>query len=880
MKRHSLFLTLVALIGTTLGAQAADTFVHFGNAAGATRLTSGPSDPLTIAADTADYVGVTIALRSLVGDVRDVTGTEPRLLPIEQQGTVLPSGTRLVVGSMDSSRYIRRLIRDRRLDGAQLKGKVEKYILTTLNGLPGAEGPTVVIAGSDKRGTIYGIYELARQMGVTPWHWWADVPAAHHDSIYIAPGTYTDGEPTVRYRGIFLNDEAPCLSGWVKEKFPDSACPSALPSARGFNHNFYARVFELLLRLKANYLWPAMWSNAFYADDPLNSVTAHQMGIMMGTSHHEPMARNHQEWARHRAEYGVWDYAKNQEVIDRFFREGIERATQNEDLITIGMRGDGDTAMGGTEGQDDKYVNQDEYNMRLLEKIMTNQRRIIRDVTGCPAAERPQIWAIYKEVQRFYDLGLKVPDDVLILLCDDNWGNIRRVPAADKRKRKGGWGMYYHVDYVGAPRCTKWTNVTPIAHLWEQMMLTYSYGIDRLWILNVGDLKPMEYPTQLFLDMAWRPEAMTLEALRRHTLDFCAASFGADQAEEAARIMETYGQYNGRVTPEMLSARTYNLQIGEFRTAVQDYKSLEADALRQYLSLPEAYRDAYFQLVLFPVQCMANLYEMYYAVAMNHALYAAADPEANTWADRAEACFRRDAQLTDAYNHDLAGGKWNHLMDEVHIGYTSWNGPKQNVMPEVKRLSEADVQRAGGYLFTPTKGRDYLSIEANHYATATDAKEARWTAVPGLGRTGTAMILLPHTADASTAQISYRMKLPDGVDSVRVHVVTNSTLAFLRTEGHRYELALSGRTASAPVEVNYNGRYNEDNQWEMYDVVATRVIETVTTLPVRSLAPAADGTYTLSVRPLDPGIVLENIVVDWGGYERQHLFGAESRKSR
>jgi hypothetical protein len=228
----------------------------------------------------------------------------------------------------------------------------------------------------------------------------------------------------------------------------------------------------------------------------------------------------------------------------------------------------------------------------------------------------------------------------------------------------------------------------------------------------------------------------------------------------------------------------------------------------------------------------------------------------------------------------LAGGKWNHLMDEVHIGYTSWNGPKQNVMPEVKRLSEADVQRAGGYLFTPTKGRDYLSMEANHYATATDAKEARWTAVPGLGRTGAAMILLPHTADASTAQIAYRMKLPDGVDSVRVHVVTNSTLAFLRTEGHRYELTLSGRTASAPVVVNYNGRYNEDNQWEMYDVVATRVIETVTTLPVRSLAPAADGTYTLSVRPLDPGIVLENIVVDWGGYERQHLFGAESRKSR
>jgi hypothetical protein len=869
------FLTLLLFVLPTLSGIAADRFVSFTGAPGAVSLTADAEHPLIIAADTADYQGVDIALRSLADDFTTVTGCTPQLRHVSASDRTLPMGTRLVVGSIDKSAYIRRLIKEKRIDGKELQGKREKYLLTTLPATTANDQPIVVIAGSDKRGTIYGIYELSRQMGVSPWHWWADVPVTPQDSLYILSGTFTDGEPTVRYRGIFLNDEAPCLSGWVREMFPDAECPSALPSAKGFNHNFYARVFELLLRLKANYLWPAMWSNAFYADDSLNSVTADAMGIMMGTSHHEPMARNHQEWARHRKEYGAWDYASNREVIDQFFREGIERARDNEDLITIGMRGDGDTAMGGTEGEDDKYVNRDEYNMKLLAQIFEGQRKIIRDVTGKPAEKRQQVWAIYKEVQRFYDLGLKVPEDVLILLCDDNWGNIRRVPEADRRQRKGGWGMYYHVDYVGAPRCSKWTNVTPIAHLWEQMRLSYDYGIDRLWILNVGDLKPMEYPTQFFLDMAWRPEAFTAEAVRQHTLEFCRSCFGDDEAAEAARIIETYGIYNGRVPPEMLSPETYNLADGEFARVTQDYKALEADALRQYLHLPEATRAAYYQLVLFPVQCMSNLYEMYYAVAMNRDRYAAQDPDANRWAEVAERCFRRDQALTDQYNHELSGGKWNHLMDEVHIGYTSWNGPKQNIMPEVKRLDEASIARQGGYIFEPSSV-GYLSIEADHYHEAQDAAAAQWTVVPALGRTRAGVVLLPHDAAVSGASLSYRMRLPEGLDSVRVHVICNSTLAFQRREGHRFTLQWDH--AGTPIEVNYNGQYNEDNQWEMYDVVATRVIETVTPMSFEKSASAAsgDGLHTLTIAPLDPGLVVEKIVVDWGGYRPQHLFGTES----
>ena len=246
----------------------------------------------------------------------------------------------------------------------------EKYVITTINN-------RVVIAGSDKRGTIYGVYELSRQLGVSPWYWWADAPVEQHSEAYVKHGVYTDGEPAVEYRGIFLNDEAPCLTSWVRNTF----------GTNYGDHHFYARVFELILRLKGNMLWPAMWQWAFYADDPENSRTADEMGVIISTSHHEPMARNHQEYARKRSEWGPWNYATNQKRLDQFFREGIERMKGTEDIVTIGMRGDGDEAMS------------DKTDTRLMERIVANQRKIIRQVTGRPAKETPQVWALYKEVQ-------------------------------------------------------------------------------------------------------------------------------------------------------------------------------------------------------------------------------------------------------------------------------------------------------------------------------------------------------------------------------------------------------------------------------------------------------------------------------------------------
>ena len=711
----------------------------------------------------------------------------------------------------------------------------EKYIISI-------DGQRINITGSDKRGAIYGIYELSSQIGVSPWYYWADVPVEKHERICLIPGSYTDGEPAVRYRGLFLNDEAPCLTSWVKNTF----------GTNYGGHEFYAKVFELILRLKGNFLWPAMWGWAFYADDPLNSKTADEMGVVIGTSHHEPMGRNHQEWARHRSEYGAWNYRTNKAVLDRFFREGIERLKNTEDVVTIGMRGDGDEAM--SEDADTK----------LLLDIVNNQRRIIKEVTGRPAKETPQVWALYKEVLDYYDKGMRVPDDVIMLLCDDNWGNVRRVPSAKERKHPGGWGLYYHVDYVGAPRNTKWLNVTPIQNMWEQLTLATEYGIDRMWILNVGDLKPMEYPIQLFMDMAWKGG----ETIPDHTLAFCRATFGEERAQEAARLLNLCCKYNGRISAEMLDRNTYNLASGEWERVVADYDRLEMEALRQFATLPSAYHDAYQQIILFPIQAMANIYRMYYAQAMNHRLYAEGNPEANRWADKVEETFRRDSVLCAAYNHDFANGKWNGMMTQKHIGYKSWNDDfaPGNVMPEVKRLTVADASN----VFAEKEG--YVAIEAEHYYSKVDAQDAQWTVIPFIGRTLSGISLRPYTKPVEGAALIYRFTTTNNIQ--RVMVVVKSTLDFLNQGGLRYRVTLDD---GQPQVVNFNQNLNEapENIYSIYyPTVARRVVES--TVPLT----AAPGNHTLRIEPLDPAIVFEKVVVDCGGYQPSYLHGQESPRKQ
>ena len=448
----------------------------------------------TIVVSDSDWAGVRRAANDLQSDIRRVSGARPRL-------TSQLAATAVIVGTLGKSPLIDRLVGDGTLDSAGLSGRWESYVRQVIERpLPNVER-ALVIAGSDKRGTIYGLYDLSREIGVSPWYWWADVPVRHAATLIVPSDRIVIGGPKVKYRGIFINDEAPAFSGWAHEKFG------------GINHQVYERVFELLLRLKGNYLWPAMWGSAFADDDSLSAKLADEYGIVMGTSHHEPMTRAQQEWRRYGK--GPWNYEQNDSTLRAFWRAGIERMDSRENIVTIGMRGDGDLPM--TDGS----------NIALLERIVADQRRIIADVTRKPASETPQLWALYKEVQDYYDKGMRVPDDVTLLFSDDNWGNIRRLPAPRERARPGGFGVYYHLDYVGGPRNYKWINTNPIARVWEQMNRAYRSGADRIWIVNVGDLKPMEFPIQFFLDFAWDPDAIPAERLPAYTSDWAGRQFGA-----------------------------------------------------------------------------------------------------------------------------------------------------------------------------------------------------------------------------------------------------------------------------------------------------------------------------------------------------------------
>ena len=813
--------------------------------------------PVTIIVNKSEDTAILRAANDLVKDFGRVTGNMPALV---ESAT---ADRAIIIGSLDSP-FIKDMVSRGRFDVSSLQGCREKYLIQTVKAPVEGIGEALVIAGSDRRGVVYGIYEISEQIGVSPWYDWADVPVARQENLSIARGSYTAGEPAVRYRGIFLNDEAPCLTGWVKHTYGTDYG----------DHRFYERVFELILRLRGNFLWPAMWGWAFYADDPLNGKVADEMGVIMGTSHHEPMARNHQEWARKRNEYGAWDYGTNQKVIDKFFREGIERAKDTEDLITIGMRGDGDTAMGGKEGHDDEFVPDYAYMIKMMQKIFNNQRKIIRNVTGRPASERPQVWALYKEVQTLYEKGLRVPDDVTILLSDDNWGDVRKLPNAEERKHPGGWGMYYHVDYVGAPRNSKWLNITPVQNLWEQMQLTYEYGVDRLWVLNVGDLKPMEYPITLFLDLAWNPTKYTAENIKDHTLGFCCQQFGEDQAAEAARILNLYSKYAGRITAEMLDRTTYNLQSGEWKQVSDEFIKLEAEALRQYMTLPEETRDAYFQIILFPIQALANVYEMYYAQAMNHYLYKANDPAANRWADKVEACFARDKFLTNQYNNEMADGKWKNMMIQKHIGYRSWNDNfPEDTLPMVFRIDE-DEALPTGFTFSADKG--CVVIEAPHIYAKQNSAEGEWTLIEDMGRTLGGVALMPYDVPVEGAKLTYRMEIPADVKNVTVHVATKSTLAFHDSEGHSYRVGFKGAPS---VDRCFNSKLNEDPE-NVYSTYYPTVARRVAVEKIDLQLPEDGNVYELEIQPLDPGIVFEKIIVDFGGYQESYLLGKESSYQR
>ncbi|KAF0152357.1 MAG: hypothetical protein FD143_1150 [Ignavibacteria bacterium] len=614
-----------------------------------------------------DFPGVLRVSNHLQTDIKSVTGVKPKVLFDEVNASEI-----VIVGTIGRNSLIDKLIESKKISAEEIKGKNETFLIEIVDNPTPNIKQALVIAGSDKRGTIYGMYHLSEMIGVSPWYWWADVPVKKHSEIFIERGKYSLGEPKVKYRGIFINDEAPALSGWSDEKFG------------GFNSKFYEHVFELILRLKGNFLWPAMWNDSFATDDLLTPKLADEYGVVVSTSHHEPMMRAWKEWERAGNKKGSWDYSKNAENLKEFWREGIHRTKDFEKVVTLAMRGDGDEAMN------------EEANISLLQNIVKDQRKIIEEVTEKDAAEVPQVWALYKEVQEYYDKGMRVPDDVTILFCDDNWGNLRKLPKLNYEQRKGGFGVYYHYDYVGGPRNYKWLNTSQIERVWEQMHLAYEYGAKQIWVVNVGDIKPMEFPISFFLDFAWNPEKINAEDLPKYYKNWAVQQFGSKYSDEIAELIALYTKYNARIKPELLSSETYSItNYREAENVVRDFNYLSEKANKIFNELPQDYKDAFYQLVLFPIAACANLNEMYYYTALNHLYAKQGRVLTDSLAEKVKSLFKKDAELTHYHNKILSGGKWNHMMNQTHIGYLYWQQPDSNYIPITYKIESPNNREIG-----------------------------------------------------------------------------------------------------------------------------------------------------------------------------------------
>jgi hypothetical protein len=666
------FASLVLGVQTSLAAYAlgGPQYVHFSGKAGDFSLVQH-GQATTILVDGADWPGVIRAAGDLASDCERVSGVKPMLLT--EQRTVHEREL-ILIGTLGHSPLIDGLVHAHKLDVSAIQGHWETAVTVVVaNPLPGVRR-ALVIAGADKRGTIYGIYDLSEQIGVSPWYWWADVRIPHHAALSVAPGRILQPEPAVKYRGIFFNDESPALSGWAREKFGN------------LNSQFYTHVFELLLRLKANFLWPAMWNNAFATDDPLNPKLADEYGIVMSTSHEEPMMRAEKEWTWNVDKvpnHGSWNYSTNKDEIQAFWRKGMERDKNYEQVVTLGMRGENDTPMSESS------------NTHLLEEIVTDQRQILKQTVNPDLTKVPQVWALYKEVQGYYERGMRVPEDVTLLWSDDNWGNLRRLPTPEERDRSGGAGIYYHLDYVGGPRSYKWLNVTPITKVQEQMNLALHYGADRIWVVNVGDGKPMEFPIEFFLSMARTPDRWPASKLSEYTRLWATREFGSEHAPEIADWVEQYTRYNGRRHPELLEPTTFSLtNFHEADRVEADWKTLAAKVDKVAAELPEDERASFFELVQYPVDACANLNSMLITAGRNALAARLGDVRANGYAVETQKLFARDAELSAEYNH-LLNGRWDHMMDQTHIGYTAWNDPPVNVMPAVSWTQIPDAGSLG-----------------------------------------------------------------------------------------------------------------------------------------------------------------------------------------
>jgi hypothetical protein len=805
--------------------------------------TSAGAAPIIYAAE--DFKVVDLAVHDLAADIERVNDHQPAVRT-DARGLHEPV---VLVGTLGKNPAIDALAAAGKLGDtasvASLRGAWESFLIATVaDPLPGVPS-ALVIVGSDRRGTAFGVYELSQAIGVSPWQWWADVVPGKKSALFVAAGTRRFGPPSVKYRGIFINDEDWGMHVWAKNTFE--------PEHGGIGPKTYAKIFELLLRLKANTLWPAMHAvskpfNAF----PENAPLADDYAIVMGSSHAEPMLRNNVgEWPHDRA--ADYNYVTNRDGVLKYWEERVAANGRYENFYTLGMRGIHDSAMQGPKGMADRIA--------TLEKIFTDQRALLAKHVRPDVEHVPQLFCAYKEVLPLYRGGLRVPDDVTVMFPDDNFGYIRDFPTPAERGRSGGFGIYYHLSYLGAPLSYLWLSTTPPALIWEEMTKAYAAGAQTVWIANVGDLKPAEIGTEFFLQLAWDIHRWNRDNLEDFLPQWAEREFGGRPAKEIAGIMADYFRLNVQRRPEHLQGwmpkeppRASPWSDAEVQTRLGEFDGLAQRVAQAAPGISSAQDDAFFELVSYPVLGARLANERFFLGERGGGATA-----------EAASADRQLHDLTIRFNDEIAGGKWHGIM-ALEPADDDWPSMRiaRWVPPKYSRLPPAPA-RAGGV----------IALEAEHFLRQTGRSGVAWASIPGLGRTGegavtvfpvTAPSIAPDKLGPDAPRLDYAVKFgaagdfPLTVYLVPTHPMTGTAL--------RFAVALDD---AAPQIVALEFR---DGAREWAQGVLDHARLATTTLHVPS-----PGAHVLKIFMVDAGVVLDKIVVDCGGLAPSYLGPPETRRS-
>ncbi|MFA9186753.1 glycosyl hydrolase 115 family protein [Flavobacterium magnesitis] len=764
------------------------------------------------------------AVNELATDIQEITGQKPKIIPSKKA----PNEKGIYIGQIDENRF-----KNYKKEKKGLSGSWEKFSIS-------AEKNNLYIIGSDVRGTVYGIFETAERLGVSPWKWWADVHNIKKEKLVLSlPAGGITENPSVQFRGIFLNDEDWGLQPWAAKTFEKET--------GDIGPKTYEKIFQLLLRLKANTIWPAMHDStkAFFKIEG-NKEMAQKYHILLGTSHAEPMLRNNvDEWKKETM--GAFNYFTNSENINKYWQDRLNevRDSKAEAVFTLGIRGVHDSQMEGAKNTDEAK--------NMIEKIIVKQREMLASTFKKPITSIPQVMIPYKEVLELYNKGLKVPEDVTLMWTDDNYGYIRRISDEKEQKRIGGGGIYYHLSYWGRPHDYLWLSSMQPGLIWSEMSKAYDNGDQKMWIVNVGDIKPAEYDLEFFMDLAWDINSIKPDGINEHLTTWAAREFNDAVANDVSNVMSEYYRLAMLRKPEFMgwsqTEPTTQIKPSEFtadeaKRRIQLYDQLVEKVNRLSQSIPEERKDAWFQLVVYPVKGAAYINHKFLYWKLS--LESKNEEEKKKFENLSKEGFQKIEELTQYYNTEMSNGKWNNMMSRTPRKLPVFDPIKYDIAPKIEE--------------SKTTTTELIAIQAKDFTANQGAKNYQWKSIEGFGYSNAAITLFPLKSsyfETEKPSVTYTFETEKtGEYEIEVRFIPTHA----NNSDHQATVSFDANT-SETFKLN---SYDRNAAWKA-NVLRNAAIFT---LPVKI---EKTGKHTITIEVNQTGIVIDQLAIFPKGQKKYEI---------